>query len=139
MANPKRPDEPGETAPDASRHADARSGDDLGRRSRALDEALAAKRPAPPQGDGRSGPATSGAAGFGQAVKMSSEFIAGVAVGAGLGWLIDNMAGTSPWGLIVFLLVGFAAGVLNVLRASGRVAEPEVRVKDPAPERRDEE
>ena len=40
-------------------------------------------------------------------MKLSSEFIAGVAVGAGLGWGIDRLAGTSPWGLIVFLLLGF--------------------------------
>jgi ATP synthase protein I len=46
-----------------------------------------------------------------------------VAVGAGLGWLLDSVAGTSPWGLIVLLLLGFAAGVLNVLRSAGLVAE----------------
>lgn len=62
-------------------------------------------------------------AGFGQALKLSSEFIAGIVVGAGLGWLIDRIAGTSPWGLIIFLLLGFAAGVLNVLRSAGLVAE----------------
>jgi ATP synthase protein I len=40
-------------------------------------------------------------------------------VGAGLGWLIDRWLGVSPWGLIVFLLLGFAAGVLNVMRSAG--------------------
>jgi ATP synthase protein I len=44
-------------------------------------------------------------------------------VGAGLGWIIDRVAGTSPWGLIVFLLLGFGAGVLNVLRSAGLMAE----------------
>lgn len=131
MAGPKKPGEPGETAPDASRRPDAGGRDELDRRGRALDEALAARRPAAPQGDEPDGPATSGAAGFGQAVRLSSEFVAGVAVGAGLGWLIDNMAGTSPWGLIVFLLLGFAAGVLNVLRSAGLVAEPDRRMKPP--------
>jgi ATP synthase protein I len=43
-------------------------------------------------------------------------------VGAGLGWLIDRGLGISPWGLIVFLLLGFAAGVLNVMRSAGVVA-----------------
>jgi ATP synthase protein I len=42
-------------------------------------------------------------------------------VGAGLGWLIDRLLGISPWGLIVFLLLGFAAGVLNVMRSAGVV------------------
>lgn len=58
-----------------------------------------------------------------QAMKLSSEFIAGIVVGAVLGWFIDRVAGTSPWGLIVFLLLGFAAGVLNVLRSVGYVAD----------------
>jgi ATP synthase protein I len=42
-------------------------------------------------------------------------------VGAAVGWLIDRWVGTSPWGMIVFLLLGFAAGVLNVMRAAGVV------------------
>ena len=42
-------------------------------------------------------------------------------MGAMLGWLLDRWLGTSPWGLIVFLLLGFAAGVLNVMRAAGVV------------------
>jgi len=51
--------------------------------------------------------------------RLSSELVAGVAVGAMLGWLLDRWLGISPWGLIVFLLAGFAAGVLNVIRAAG--------------------
>jgi ATP synthase protein I len=43
-------------------------------------------------------------------------------VGAGLGWLIDRWLGISPWGLMVFLLLGFAAGVLNVMRSAGLAA-----------------
>jgi len=35
--------------------------------------------------------------------------------------LIDRWLGISPWGLIVFLLVGFAAGVLNLMRSAGVV------------------
>ncbi|MEM5502146.1 MULTISPECIES: ATP synthase subunit [Ahrensia] len=69
-------------------------------------------------------------AGWGAAVKISSEFISGVLVGAGIGYLIDKIAGTSPWGLIVFLLLGFAAGTFNVMRASGNFAEPESRMPD---------
>jgi ATP synthase protein I len=39
-------------------------------------------------------------------------------VGAGLGLLIDHWLGTSPWGLVIFLLLGFAAGVLNLARSA---------------------
>ena len=57
-------------------------------------------------------------------LKISSEFIAAIAVGAMLGYLLDRFAGTGPWGMIVLLLLGFCAGVLNVLRAVGMVAMP---------------
>lgn len=57
--------------------------------------------------------------GLAAALRASSEFVAGVVVGGGLGWAFDKGLGTSPWGLIVFLLLGFAAGVMNVLRSAG--------------------
>lgn len=62
--------------------------------------------------------------GFGLAMKLSSEFISAVIVGAMLGYLLDHFAGTSPWGMIILLLLGFCAGVLNVLRSAGVVAKP---------------
>ncbi|MFN7104370.1 MAG: AtpZ/AtpI family protein [Pseudorhizobium sp.] len=57
-------------------------------------------------------------------LKISSEFIAAIAVGAMLGYLLDRFAGTGPWGMIILLLLGFCAGVLNVMRAVGIVAMP---------------
>ena len=51
--------------------------------------------------------------------RLSTELVAGVLVGAGIGWLLDRFLGISPWGLIVFLMLGFAAGVFNVMRAAG--------------------
>ncbi len=53
--------------------------------------------------------------------RLSTELVAGVLVGAAIGWLLDRWLGISPWGMIVFLLLGFAAGVLNVVRAAGVV------------------
>ena len=59
------------------------------------------------------------AAGFARAMRLSSEFVAGIVVGgSSAGWSIAD-AEFSPWGLIVFLLLGFAAGVFNVLRSAG--------------------
>lgn len=55
--------------------------------------------------------------------QLSSEFVAGILVGGFVGWAIDRFAGSSPWGLIVFLLLGFAAGTLNVMRSAGVVAQ----------------
>jgi len=68
-------------------------------------------------------PPKSGGADYAQATRLASEFVAGVIVGAALGWGLDRWAGTSPWGLIGFLLLGFCAGVLNVVRASGRMTK----------------
>jgi len=141
MAGSKRPGEPEEPSPDmADRMADRTDGgdrDDLERRNRKLGEALASRRPATADGGEGGKPGTGGMSGMGQALKLSSEFIAGVAVGAGLGWLIDRLAGTSPWGLIVFLLLGFAAGVLNVLRSAGLVAERKTGISRPDDGRQD--
>jgi ATP synthase protein I len=64
------------------------------------------------------------ASGYARGFRLSSELVAGVVVGAGIGWLIDRWLGVSPWGLIVFLLLGFAAGVLNVMRSAGLIARP---------------
>jgi len=60
--------------------------------------------------------------GFARGFRLSSELVAGVLVGAGLGWLIDKWLGTLPWGMFVFALLGFTAGVLNVIRQAGVVS-----------------
>lgn len=70
------------------------------------------------------------AQGYAQAFRLSTEFVAGVLVGAALGWAFDRMLGTSPWGLIVLLLLGFGAGVFNVMRAANLMAEAGTRMTD---------
>ena len=64
-----------------------------------------------------------------QALRLSGEFVAGILLGGLVGWLIDHLAGTTPWGLIVFLLLGFGAGTLNAMRAAGLVAQQGVTGK----------
>jgi ATP synthase protein I len=61
-------------------------------------------------------------------LRLSSELVAGVLVGAGLGWVFDRLLSTSPWGLIIFLLLGFTAGVINVMRAAGVMAKQSERL-----------
>ena len=51
--------------------------------------------------------------------RLSSELVAGVVVGAAIGWGVDRWLSTTPFGLIVFLLLGFTAGVVNVVRSAG--------------------
>jgi ATP synthase protein I len=60
--------------------------------------------------------------------RLSSELVAGVLAGAALGWGFDRLLSTSPWGLIVFLLLGFVAGVINVMRAAGVMAKQSERL-----------
>ena len=61
-------------------------------------------------------------------LRLSSELVAGVLAGAALGWGFDRLLSTSPWGLIVFLLLGFTAGVVNVMRSAGVMAEQSERL-----------
>ncbi len=61
--------------------------------------------------------------GMAMAFRLSSEFIGGVLVGGAIGYGFDFLLGTRPWGMIVFLMLGFCAAILNVLRSSGMVAE----------------
>lgn len=86
----------------------------------ALDAKLAKSR----QADLTGNTPKNGKPGFGNALKMSSEFISAILVGAGIGYLIDTFAGTTPWAMIFMLLLGFVAGVINVLRSSGEMADP---------------
>lgn len=94
--------------------------EELERRSRSLDERLdrreEARRPAVS--------ARASNAGMAAALRLSTDFVAAVLVGAALGYGLDWLAGTAPWGMIILLILGFCAGVLNVLRSAGRIADP---------------
>jgi ATP synthase protein I len=50
-----------------------------------------------------------------------------VVVGGLIGWFLDRWLGISPLGFIVFVLLGFAAGMLNLMRAAGFVAKKETK------------
>ncbi|MCV6548679.1 MAG: AtpZ/AtpI family protein [Cohaesibacter sp.] len=64
------------------------------------------------------------ASGLAMAWRLGSEFIAGVFVGGAIGWLLDTWFGLAPWGMIIFTLLGFVAGMLNMLRSAGKIAPP---------------
>ena len=71
------------------------------------------------QSDAGSGDGSASASAMALGFRLSSELIAGVVVGALMGWGFDRLLSTSPFGLIVFVLLGFSAGVLNVIRSAG--------------------
>ncbi|PIT69890.1 AtpZ/AtpI family protein [Bartonella tribocorum] len=60
------------------------------------------------------------------AIKLSSEFLASIVVGVVLGVGFDKLAGSWPWGLVFFLFLGFAAGILSVLRSVGYVSSSQL-------------
>jgi ATP synthase protein I len=66
-----------------------------------------------------SGDGAARASAMARGFQLSSELIAGVVVGAVIGWGFDRLLSTSPFGLIVFFLLGFVAGVVNVIRSAG--------------------
>ncbi len=55
-------------------------------------------------------------AAYSLAMRVMAEFVAGVMVGALLGWQLDKWLNTSPWLIIIFLLLGTVAGFWNVYR-----------------------
>ena len=67
---------------------------------------------------GQGGPMT----GIGLAFRFGIELVAGIAVGAGIGYALDRWLGTGPWLMVVFFFLGSAAGILNVYRAMGELA-----------------
>jgi ATP synthase protein I len=71
------------------------------------------------QPEAGSGDSSARASAMAMGFRLSSELVAGVGVGALLGWAFDRLLSTSPFGLIVFLLLGFTAGVVNVIRSAG--------------------
>jgi len=59
---------------------------------------------------------------IGAAMRLSTELVAGVAIGTAIGWAIDNWLGTSPAFLVIFFFLGVAAGILNVVRTTQKMA-----------------
>lgn len=56
--------------------------------------------------------------GFGLAMRIGTELVAAIAVGVGVGYVLDLWLGTKPWLMVVFFFLGSAAGMLNVYRAT---------------------
>lgn len=53
--------------------------------------------------------------------RVATEMVAGVLVGAFIGWVLDRWLETSPLFLVLMFFLGAAAGMLNVWRiVSGR-------------------
>ena len=69
--------------------------------------------------DKKSEPKRNSGASFG--FKISTEIVAALIVGVGIGLLVDNYFNTKPFGLIIFFVLGAFAGFLNVYRVMRRI------------------
>jgi ATP synthase protein I len=76
---------------------------------------------------------------FGAAFKFAAELVVGVAVGGGLGWALDKQFGTAPWLMIVLVILGFAAGLLNVVRAAQEAQAKNEPLQKAAPSVKDDD
>lgn len=56
--------------------------------------------------------------GLGIGMRIGIELLSGIAVGGGIGYYLDQVLDSAPWFMIVFLLMGGVAGVLNAYRAA---------------------
>jgi ATP synthase protein I len=108
MANPRDT-----KRPEGGNDGKSPTNDLAARIARAQGERPKAVKPADVGGTGMSG--------ANRAFRLASEFVAAIIVGAGVGYGIDLLFGTRPWAMVILLLLGFAAGVVNVVRASAEM------------------
>jgi ATP synthase protein I len=57
---------------------------------------------------------------MGMGIRVSTELVAGVLVGGFIGWWIDRWLNSSPFGLLIMLMIGMVAGFWNVYRIAMR-------------------
>ena len=67
-------------------------------------------------------PGMSGQSGMALGLRMAADFVAAIAVGVVFGFGADLAFGSTPWGLIVGLGFGFAAGVVSLVRSAKRMS-----------------
>lgn len=53
--------------------------------------------------------------------RMVVELVAGLAIGFGIGFGLDALLGTRPFLMVVFVLLGFVAGVKTMIRSAHEV------------------
>ena len=58
---------------------------------------------------------------LGALATVGFSFVLAVVIGVATGIWLDKKLGTSPWLFFLFLCLGFAAGVLNLYRATRRL------------------
>ncbi len=65
---------------------------------------------------GRSRRGAGAQSGLAQAMRIGVELVATLIVGGGIGLLLDHWLETTPWLMLVFFILGAAAGMINIYR-----------------------
>jgi len=111
--------------PDESSHRALRR---LDKRLEAFEASRAPKAPA----QGSMGASSDG-------YRMLGELLGGVLGGLGLGWLLDRVAHTSPWGVVGGLLIGSGISVYAAVRTAMAMSARASQGSAPAPSAPDDE
>lgn len=53
--------------------------------------------------------------------RMVTEMVAGILLGCGIGYGLDYLFGTKPFLMILFIFVGFAAGIKTMMRTAAEL------------------
>ncbi len=72
--------------------------------------------------------------------RMVIELVAGIVIGFGIGYGLDSLFGTIPIFLVLFTLLGFAAGVKTMMRSAEEIQRQTLadKAEDNAPDKGDE-
>ena len=108
--------------------------DDKGSRDEAFDTRLDAARARLKEKDAARDKGSS--ATMAQGLRLGLEMVSGVIAGGAIGWFLDRWLETEPWLLILFVLLGIGAGLMNVIRASAAMSRRD-RARDDATEQQD--
>ena len=81
-----------------------------------LDEKLRAAEAKRHKTKARTGDAGQGLA---FALRIGVEIVSALIVGVAIGYFLDQWLGTKPWFLLLFFVIGAAAGFMNVFRVVG--------------------
>ena len=95
---------------------------------KALEERLAAARKAQEP----SGPKHQSHTAAGAAWRMVIELVTGMGVGFGIGYGLDYAFGTLPIFLVIFCLLGFAAGIRVMIQTAQELSAEEAKKADKA-------